>query len=426
MPNTIEQTNHSQIDLDIDAWLGAPGADSIISQEDKKKEEKPNIFTTKPVSLDFLDEDDDKSKGDEVNKEGEDNKTKPEDKTPDINNILEEINNESTETEEDKAKKAGRPSTDKSGLVEFFKKRIESKDMFAFDDYDENKQTLDEYLTSLSSKDLDELYTANIDFLKNDLTEKTPKEFFDSLPQELQYAYKYVADGGQDIKGLFQALAHVEQTRELNPSEDGDQEQIVRQYLLATGFGSEEEINEEITTWKDLNVLSKKATQFKPKLDKMQEEIVAQRLVEQEEKKIQQQKASDAYVKNVFEALRPGEINGIKLDKTVQSKLYNGLVQPQYPSISGRPTNLLGHLLEKYQFVEPNYSLIAEALYLLSDPDEYRKTIGKAGKNQATEDIARKLKTEQANKSSSTNTDEDKDINKARKIARTPTDFFKR
>ena len=27
--------------------------------------------------------------------------------------------------------------------------------------------------------------------------------------------------------------------------------------------------------------------------------------------------------------------------------LYNGLVQPNYPSVSGTNTNLLGHLLEK-------------------------------------------------------------------------------
>jgi hypothetical protein len=40
--------------------------------------------------------------------------------------------------------KPGRPKTEKSGLVEFLKKRIESKEMFAFDDYDESKQSLDE------------------------------------------------------------------------------------------------------------------------------------------------------------------------------------------------------------------------------------------------------------------------------------------
>ena len=230
-------------------------------------------------------------------------------------------------------------------------------------------------------------------------------------------------DGGQDLKGLFQALAQVEQVRSLNPSDESDQEGIVRSYLQATGFGTEEEIEEELTTWKDIGVLEKKAKQFKPKLDQMQEEIVQSQLQEQEARKQQQEQAAQAYMQNVFEALRPAEINGLKLDKKTQAQLYSGLVQPQYPSISGRPTNLLGHLLEKYQFVEPNYPLIAEALWLLSNPDEYRQNLVKQGKNQAVEQTVRQLKTEQSRKNVSTYQEEEEQ--RPRKIAR-PQNIFKR
>jgi hypothetical protein len=128
-------------------------------------------------------------------------------------------------------------------------------------------------------------------------------------------------------------------------------------------------------------------------------------------------------MKSVFEALRPAEINGLKLDKKTQAQLYSGLVQPNYPSISGRPTNQLGHLLEKYQFVEPNYPLIAEALWLLSNPEEYRQTLVKQGKNQAVEQTVRQLKTEQSRKNVSTYQEEDE--TRSRKIAR-PTNIFKR
>jgi hypothetical protein len=77
--------------------------------------------------------------------------------------------------------------------------------------------------------------------------------------------------------------------------------------------------------------------------------------------------------------------------------LYNGLVQPSYPSVSGRNTNLLGHLLEKYQFVEPNYSLISEALWLLQDPEGYKAKIMDKGAQKSVEQTVRKLKTEQSN-----------------------------
>lgn len=417
---TNVQTSVQQVDLDIDSWLGAPGADSIVTPTaaEDNKDQKPNIFSQGKFDTNFLDEEDDDNSDDEKK-----------DKDPvAAKEFIDDLVNMSDDQDDDDddqstKSKGGRPKTEKSGLVEFLKKRIESKEMFAFDDYDENKQSLEEYLGSLGEKDVEELWQANIDNLKQEVAAKTPQEFFESLPEELQYAAKYVADGGQDLKGLFQALAQVEQVRQLDPTDENDQEGIVKSYLQATGFGTEEEIEEELTTWKDLGVLEKKAKQFKPKLDQMQEEIVQSQIAEQENRKQQQEQAAEAYMKNVFEALRPAEINGLKLDKKTQAQLYSGLVQPNYPSISGRPTNQLGHLLEKYQFVEPNYPLIAEALWLLSNPDEYRQNLVKQGKNQAVEQTVRQLKTEQARKNVSTYQDEDE--NRSRKIAR-PTNIFKR
>jgi hypothetical protein len=274
--------------------------------------------------------------------------------------------------------------------------------MFAFDDYNEEKETLDDYLGSLTEKDVDDLWQANISNIKHEVASSTPAEFFESLPEELQYAAKYVADGGQDLKGLFKALSHVEQIRELDPTDEVDQENIVKSYLQATNFGDTDEIEEELTNWKDLGQLEKKAKQFKPKLDLMQEEIIQSRLAEQEMFKQQQEQAATVYVQNVFDTLRNGELNGVKLDKKVQSFLYNGLTNPQYPSLNGSPTNLLGHLLEKYQYVEPRYDLISEALWLLSNPDDYKANLIRQGKNQAVEQTVRQLKTEQSrNKASS-------------------------
>ena len=409
--NQNVQTSVQEVDLDIDSWLGAPGADSIVTPTKAPEEIKPNIFAARKSDLNFLDEPD--TTTDQEKKVVEDTKEvlSALDKDLDIETLDSEIS------------KGGRPRTDKTGLVEFLKRRIESNEMFAFDDFDEKKQSLDDYLGSLSQKDVDELWKANVDNLKNEVASNTPAEFFQSLPEELQYAAKYVADGGQDLKGLFSALAQVEEIRDLDPKEEPDQEYIVRQYLQATNFGTADEIEEELETWKDIGVLEKKAKQFKPKLDAMQEEIVKYHVQEQEQKKQQQEEAANAYMQNVFEALRPAEINGLKLDKKTQAQLYSGLVQPQYPSISGRPTNLLGHLLEKYQFVEPNYPLIAEALWLLSNPEEYRGSLMKQGKNTAIEQTVRQLKTEQSRKNVSTYQEEEE--TRSRKLAR-PQNIFKR
>jgi len=408
--NTVTDVNTSveKVNLDIDSWLGAPGAESLIVPE--KSEEKPNIFSGNTnTDVSFLDEEG-ADKADELKEV--------------LNDIRIDVQDDENENDSQEQSKGGRPKTEKSGLVNFLKKRIESKEMFAFDDYDESKQSLDDYLGSLNEKDVDELWQANVSNIKQEVASNTPAEFFESLPEELQYAAKYVADGGQDLKGLFQALSQVEQVREMDPTNDNDQEMIVRSYLQATNFGDVDEIEEEVVNWKDLGQLEKKAKQFKPKLDMMQEEMIQSRLAQQEMVKRQQEQAAETYVQNVFEALRPGELSGVKLDKKVQSFLYNGLTSPQYPSISGNPTNLLGHLLEKYQYVEPRYDLIAEALWLLSNPDDYRSNLMRQGKNQAVEQTVRQLKTEQSrNKATSSVNTEAQDS--PRKITR-QTNIFKR
>ena len=278
-------------------------------------------------------------------------------------------------------------------MSDVFKKMIENDEIIPFDD----DKDLEEY----TAKDWKELIKANMDERANKVRRETPKQFFDSLPQELQVAAKYVADGGQDLKGLFATLSQVEETRSLDMSTEKGQEHIVREYLTATGYGNVEEVNEEIEIWKDLGKLEKQATKFKPKLDKMSEAVVAKKLEEQEMKRAQQQKASENYMANVYHTLKDGKLGDMKVNKKTQSMLYNGLVSPSYPSISGENTNLLGHLLEKYQFVEPNYNLVSEALWLLADPEGYKSQLKTQGTNAAVEQTVRKLKTAQASKNAS-------------------------
>jgi hypothetical protein len=400
----VDQTNVQQIDIDIDSLFdAAPGADSIITPTTETK--KPSVFSKDVTDLSFLEP----GKEEELDENGE----KKEDVSKEA---LDELLKPDTEEETEEKSSAGRPKVDKSGLVDTMSKLIEEGLIIPFDD----EKSMEEY----SVKDWKELLEANFQERENKIRQETPAEFFESLPDELKYAAKYVADGGQDLKGLFQALAQVEQVREMNPEDANDQEFIVRQYMEAKGIPAET-IDEDIETWKDLGKLEQKAKQYKPQLDAMQEQVVQHQLARQEQMKMQQEQAADAYIHNVYEALKVSEINGIKLDKKTQAQLYTGLVQPQYPSISGKPTNLLGHLLERYQYVEPNYPLIAEALWLLSEPDAYRQNLIKQGKNQAVEQTVRQLKTEQSKKIQSSVPDDEPQQQQQRKISRS-TNIFKR
>jgi uncharacterized protein YjgD (DUF1641 family) len=379
-----ESTTVDQVDVNIDELFGMPGAENVMLPTDSSEPEKKSVFTQEKTDMTFFDKPE--AKTPEERKEAEEKKIEVEETINELNDLI---------SQEEDAGNKGRPKVDKSGLYDLAQKMIEEGTLIGFDD----DKPLEEYTT----KDFRELFEANFQEREAEIRRNTPKEFFNALPEELQYAAKYVADGGQDLKSLFRTLAQVEEIRDLDPSNEYDQAEIARQYLYATNFGSPEEIEEEIEDWNQLGRLEQKAQQFKPKLDKMQESIVNRQLAEQEYKKQQQAEQARAYQDNVYNTLSVGELGGIKLDRKTQSHLYSGLVQPNYPSISGKPTNMLGHLLEKYQFVEPRHDLIAEALWLLSDPDGYRSKIKDQGSKAAVEKTVRQLKTEEARKNTSSN-----------------------
>jgi hypothetical protein len=387
----LDTTTVGQVDVNLDEIFGTPGADSIMLPSGEEEEKKSLFSKGEDIDTAFID----KPATSEERRVAAEEKAEVAETIAELDDLI---------TQEEDAGNKGRPKVDKSGLLELAQKMIEEGELIPFDD----DKPLEEYTT----KDFRELFEANFQEREAKIKESTPKEFFNALPEELQLAAKYVADGGQDLKGLFRTLAHVEEMRSLDPDDEYDQAEIARQYLYATNFGSAEEIEEEIETWRDIDKLAQKAQQFKPKLDRMQEEIVARQLAEQEYKKEQQAKQAKAYTDSVYNTLLEGEIGGIKLDKKIQGILYSGLVQPNYPSISGKQTNLLGHLLEKYQFVEPRHDLIAEALWLLSDPDGYRNKVKEQGSKVATEKVVRQLKTEEARKLSSSSQKEEDDYRK--------------
>jgi hypothetical protein len=175
-----------------------------------------------------------------------------------------------------------------------------------------------------------------------------------------------------------------------------------------------------------MGTLSKKALQFKPKLDQKQEELVQAKLAQQENLRQQQEHQKRAYMDNIYNTLKPGELNGVKLDGKRQRFLWDELTTVRYESMTGRPTNLLGKLLEEHQFGKtPRYDLIAETLWLLSDPEDYKENVRKQAKNEVTQDTVRKLKTEQARKIESSVRDEEEEKPTQRRIQR-PTNIFKR
>jgi hypothetical protein len=411
--NTTETQGASVEIENIDDFLPLPGAESVVTADDSEEDDSPKSIFSKPepADLSFLDSTSD-----------DEDSTKTKVTKAEVDSALQELDDQLADEEETEAgNKAGRKKVDKSGMVETFTKLMDEGLIVGFDD----DKPLEEY----SLKDWKELIQANFEEKEKAIREQTPKEFFESLPDELQYAAEYVAKGGKDMKGLFRALAQVEEQRSLDPRNEDHQEIIVRQYLNATNFGNGDQalIEDQVEEWVNNGTIAKRANQFKPKLDDMQNEVLRAKLDQQEQFKIKQQKQKELYMENIYNTLKPAELNGLKIDKSRQKFLWDELTGLKYESMQGRQTNLLGKLLEDYQFGEqPRYDLIAETLWLLSDPEDYKESIRKQAKAEVTQETVKKLKTEEARKLSSTQTTNEETETKARRTLSKPRNIFSR
>jgi hypothetical protein len=421
MSDTVnEKTSVQEVEFDnLEDLLGV-GSESIMVPSGTIDEKKPNVFSSTTTDTTFLD------KPESVIKDTAPATTPPagegqaspaaKGEEPTLEDLSELLDQAAAEGGKNPG---GRPSLVKDVMVETANKLIEKGLLFPFDD----GKKLEDY----SAADWEELLEANIKEREDSVKQEVPRQFYESLPYELQKAYEYVASGGTDIKNMFKALASSQEVFELDPATEDGQEQIVRTYLQTTQYGTPEEIEEEILSLRDRDELQLKAERFKPRLDQMQEQVLEQKIQQQEAARKKQEEQSRLYQESVYETLSPGTLNGLKLDTRTQNLLFSGLVQPNYPSISGKPTTMLGHLLEKYQWVEPNHELIAETLWLLADPEGYKSQIKNAASKQTVEDTVRKLKYEQANRnSSSVQEEKEQSASPGRKIQRQPRNIFSR
>lgn len=312
------------------------------------------------------------------------------------------------------------PNSGGGAVFEALSSLIEEGVILPFDD----EKDISEY----SNDEVKELIKENFASMHQELSKSAQDELFKSLSPELQQALLYEMNGGTDRKAFFSALAAVEEMKNYDVSTEKGAEEVVRQYLLATNFGTPDEIEDEINDLKDRDRLTKRAEGLKPKLDSMRSEMVSKKVAAQSLEREKQAKQMQEYAKSIGEVLSKGELGGVKLDPSIQDKLYRGILEPSHTSVTGKRTNHFGHLLEKYQWVEPNHELILEAYMLLSDREAYMKSIREQIAKETNGDIRKVLKTSQEKKKSNASdlTSTPKDNVARRVIARPSNNIFKR
>lgn len=396
-----KELSNEELTLLLEGTPGVTGANVLTAKDGAKT----NLFTN-PSKIDDKKIDDilkDVKEGNENNENlSEEDKKKKEEadrlkkeaelKAQKEKEEGERILRESLESEEGGGGAGGekKPALNKEAMIKVVDELIEKKILVPFEG--------DKPIKDYTIKELTSLIEENLKNKDEEAWKQIPGKFIESLSPELQYVAQYELNGGKDSKKVFRMLAEAAEVKNLDIKTEQGQEEVIRMHLEMTGFGTPEEIKEEITSIKDRNELEKKATQFKPKVDARKEEEVKETLKKQEALKKRHEASAKKFESDVFKVLEPGELNGIKLDQKTQETLFYGLTNSNYPSITGKSTNMLGHLLEKKQFIEPDLPLISEVLWLLNDPKGYKEQIRTAAGKEANAETILKLKKAEAEK----------------------------
>lgn len=360
---------------DLDELLGTKAATVIAPDEESKK----SVMSNTKTDTSFLDN--------PVSSGNDDEEEPVSEEKEDLGDILGDPKEEEFEEETYDGKDTIAKSGRKPALVETISKLVDKGLIDLFED----APNVEDYTID----DIEELIEQNIIQKVNQTAQKAPVEVFKKLDPKLQDVISYALSGGTDITNVLKNVARAQEVTELSLDKKEDQERIVREWLRETNFGTEDEIEDEISDYIDREDLEKKAKQFKPKLDKKQGEIMQKKLAEQEEKRKQAEQVKKKYAENIFNTLNHETLNGLKLNNKIQTSLYYGITDTSnYQDREGNPTNELGYLIEKYQIGESaNPSLILEALWLLKDPEGYRNSVKNIGEKEAIAKTVRSLKT---------------------------------
>mgnify|MGYP003635609156 CR=1 FL=1 len=387
----------------MDEILGTSASVTISGDGSKptffKKDESDISFLDKPGDAENAETDNDDDNTPEVNTDEEViNEKQVEEKEPTIlKEELDEIlstpgsENEDDEYEDSIKNKGGR----KPALIETINKLVDNNSIELFED--------EQDLTKYTNDDIVDLIEANIKKKVAETAKNAPLDVFKRLDPKIQDLIAFQLNGGQDVTSILKAAAQSQEVTELSLDNEDHQERIVREWLRASNVMNDEEIEDEISSIIDRGDLTKKAEIFKPKLDDKQSSIMKQKLDEQEKAKERAEEAKTKWSQTIFNSLNKPNLNGIPLSNKVQTMLFHGLTDSSnYQDRNGNPTNALGHFIEEYQHGEnANPSILLEALWMMSNPMEYRQHVLSLGQKETHSETFRKLKTAEGERKTS-------------------------
>lgn len=383
-------TKEQNIDESVDFWaefsdLGEEEGENSLSIPDIYNDDDPEPLIP-GIGEEEEEEEAEVKKAEEAKKEAEEKKEEEKsEEEEDLDEVLGTIG-------EDDNIDSPKDDNHDEGVIsnDVVSKLVEEGILFDFEDEDKPEGDYTE-------KDIIDLLKANIEEAKKTGQEKAKEEWESGLSEELKYAAEYERNGGKDQKALFSLLSRANDIKSLSPENENDVPIIARQYLATTQFGTPEEIEAQLEEWNEAGLLGKKAAQFKPKLDNIEKQRLDSVIASQQEQIEKNRLIRESYIDDVYNAFKDGKVGDVKINKEMQRFLFSELTEAKYVSpINGSKVTGIGKAMQELQFGEnKNLALVGEALWLLTNPEEYKKAISKSALSKNEEEHIRKIKTNQ-------------------------------
>jgi hypothetical protein len=354
------------------------------------KGEKTDIALGSLLNITDNDDEDEEDEEDEDEPDADDDEDGDENKNKKVKSKL--LNN----TFNNKKKGDDLDIDDSNSLNDIAKKLINEELLIGFDD---------DNFEVKSYEDLKDLIQANIDDIKIQGIQEEYKKVYDQLPDELKKLNDYVLSGGKDLKQMLNKLGEIYTVDSYDLNKESDQKALIKTYLEKTEFGNDDEIDEKIREWEDLEILDKKAESFKEKLKKIESKSIELETQRENDKKEKTAQYLNKLENNLDSAIKQG-IKDIKLTDEERKVIKHTILKSDNESaITGKKVNGIVKYIEDISIVNEDYEKFAELALYISDPEKFKKKIIDSVKESVINEYKNGLKSRKGTNVSANNND---------------------
>lgn len=229
-------------------------------------------------------------------------------------------------------------------------------------------------LAEYDEEELEDLIAQNIETAVMEASQNAPVQLFKQFPESVQKVISYTLSGGASdeskLQSLFLQLANMRKFAELNPENDDDAKQIIREYLQDEGVLSEDAIVDEVNRIADGNQLKVYAEKHKGILDSKQAQTLKNRLAQQEALKKQEDQLELKIIQSSKNALMKPELYGIPIPLGVREEVYYGLTKKVVNEKGMSVTEMDDLISKKLQGSPEEVESVVLAYSFLKDPNK--------------------------------------------------------